>query len=85
MRTMMKKPLDTLIEVYGSFEAIRDVCGLKDAGRVRRWGYPPERDGLDGNVPKKHHLTILKDAHSKGLQLAIKDLDPELAALGADQ
>lgn len=40
---------------------------------VIRWGYPREKGGTDGYIPRKYHAKLIKLAESNGIKL--KPLD----------
>lgn len=78
----MQSPAQIVIERLGGIDKVAEVAGV-DVSRVYRWTYPVEKGGTGGQVPQRHHRTLLDYAAKHGIALnaahlviGLADTDP---------
>lgn len=74
---MSEAPAEKVVRVFGGIDAVADIVGLSTV-QVRRWAYPTEKGGHGGQVPTRHHSTLLASARQRGIRLSPEDLIPWL-------
>lgn len=55
------EPAKTVIEICGGYAEVARITGRSEV-RVRRWEYPKERGGTDGNIPAECQQLLMADA-----------------------
>lgn len=73
----METPARKCIRLFGVTD-LSETCKVSRV-QVHRWDYPKEKGGAGGDVPSRHHPTILRLAKRRKIKLSVKDLNPKLA------
>ncbi|MGE0718523.1 MAG: hypothetical protein AB7P02_23955 [Alphaproteobacteria bacterium] len=80
MHDASESPAAKVVRLFGSYEAVREIVGLRSTLQVRRWAYPKSKLGHDGQVPHRHHPALLAAAVERGVPLTAADLMPWLTS-----
>jgi hypothetical protein len=75
-------PASKVVRLFGGYKAVAELVGTSEL-QVRRWNYPKSKKGAAGQVPSKHHSTLVSAAKARGIRLSPKDLMPWLAGRAA--
>jgi hypothetical protein len=75
-------PASKVVRLFGGFQVVAELVGCTQL-QVRRWNYSKTKGGADGQVPAKHHSTLVNAAKARGIRLGPKDLMPWLSGRAA--
>lgn len=71
----MKTPFDNVTQLFDGTHGVAKAIGITE-GQVRRWRYPRDKGGADGNVPVERWAALLRAAKEKNKRLPVRKLLP---------
>ena len=75
---IMNPATEVLQKLGGPADTARALNVARQA--VYRWTWPRERGGTGGTIPQKHHLSILRIAKERGVEISADDMLPRESA-----